>query len=147
MSPKPRVSPAVLCVVAAGFAASAASMTGCVGGEVDDAITTDFGDAMAITEVMGSGDVDTVLVSSVTDNVLGHLYWRADTGTVDMALGDRDIGFDGVMSLSEADALEIHRLMYALYEVDGTAGSDGICVGNRLATCCANADAWSCGPR
>ena len=127
--------------------AFSATFAGCVGGADDTAITTDFGDAVAITEVMDSGDVDTVLVSTVTDGVLGHLYWRSDTGAVDMAIGDRDIGFDGVMSLTEADVAEIHRLMYSLYEVDGIATDGDTCVGNRLATCCANDDAWSCGAR
>jgi|GEM_PF-4790220 len=126
-------------VLLAALAACSSSAT-----SNEDSVVTDFGDAVAITDVDEVGDVDTVLLAADDDRLLGHAHWHADTGALDMNVDARAIAVRGVMTLADNDLVDVAELLYSIYELDSQAAPPSSCVGNALATCCATGGDWSC---
>ena len=110
----------------------------------NDSLVTDFGDAVAITDIDEVGDVDTLLLAADDDRVLGHAHWYADTGALEMNVDARAIEVRGFMTLASDDLVSVGELLYSIYELDTQESPPSSCVGNALATCCASGDGWSC---
>ena len=119
-----------------------AAIAGCTDSE--DSVVSDFGEAVAVSQVDDAGDVETVLLAADDDRVLASIYIEAATGAVDMTLGDRPVPFRSNANLPGRNLLDVNELLFAVYEIDNQTVSLSSCAGNAFATCCLAASGWAC---
>lgn len=128
-----------------GVVSLALAATACTG-EIADSVTTDFGDAIAVSERSDSGDISSWLTTRNQQRTLASLEWDADTGDLSGDVAGEAIAIDGTMQLSVLPIEDLNVLVYSLWEVEMAAPATPTCVSNSAVLCC-RADAWSCRAR
>jgi hypothetical protein len=124
---------------------AALGATACTG-EIVDTVTTDFGDAIAVSERSDSGDISSWLTSRNHQHTLATIEWDSGTGDVAGEVAGQALTIDGTMQLALLPIEELNLLVYNLWEVEISDPATPTCVSNSAVLCCRN-DGWSCRAR